>query len=217
VEKGHPEVLDLFLPAFDEGYLTDARGKKSLCKQVVFIMTSNLGAAQLQAEMLERQAAAATEAGAEGMDAEAVEAIVQPVVQQRMRPELLGRVDGTAFFRPLVPADIRRICEMTLAELGQRVLEASGGRLSLQCDAGLVEFCAQQAIAAPQYGARGVQREVQQKVARPLSKLMLHHRLESGDAKHRLVLHVEHGTLAARLDPGGQVLLGAGDSTAPKL
>ena len=41
-------MLDLFLPAFDEGYLTDARGRKTGCKQMVFIMTSNLGAADLQ-------------------------------------------------------------------------------------------------------------------------------------------------------------------------
>ena len=182
VEKAHPEVLDLFLPCFDEGYLTDARGVRHECKQTVFIMTSNLGTPQLHEAMLSQQAA--LDAGdidedEAPLDADAVEEIVEPVIQSRLRPELLGRVDGTAFFRPLVPADIRTIAVMALSELAVRVTEASGGRLELQPHASLIDVAVAGSIKSPQYGARGVQRAVQRQIAVPLSKLMLRHRLDA--------------------------------------
>jgi len=182
VEKGHPEVLDLFLPCFDEGYLMDARGVRHECKQTVFIMTSNLGTPQLHDAMLAQQAA--LEAGdidenAAPLDAEAVEAIVEPVIQSKFRPELLGRVDGTAYFRPLMPSDIRRIAEIALSELAVRVTAASGGRLELQAHKSLIEIAVEGSMKAPQYGARGVQRAVQRKIAGPLSKIMLRHRLDA--------------------------------------
>ena len=182
VEKAHPEVLDLFLPCFDEGYLTDARGVRHECKQTVFIMTSNLGTPQLHEAMLSQQAA--LDAGdidedEAPLDTDAVEEIVEPVIQSRLRPELLGRVDGTAYFRPLVPADIRTIAVMALSELAVRVTEASGGRLELQPHASLIDLAVEGSIKSPQYGARGVQRAVQRQIAVPLSKLMLRHRLDA--------------------------------------
>jgi ATP-dependent Clp protease ATP-binding subunit ClpA len=104
------------------------------------------------------------------LDTEAVEEIVGPVVQSRLRPELLGRVDGTCFFRPLVPQDIRQIAVMALSELAARVLDSSGGRLELRPHSSLIELAVEGSAASPQYGARGVQRAVQRKVAVPLSK-----------------------------------------------
>eukprot|EP01046_Picozoa_sp_COSAG06_P017932 COSAG06_NODE_1233_length_10152_cov_11.443251_8_plen_179_part_00 len=136
-------------------------------------MTSNLGTPQLHEAMLSQQAA--WEAGdieetEVPLDTEAVEEIVGPVVQSRLRPELLGRVDGTCFFRPLVPQDIRQIAVMALSELAARVLDSSGGRLELRPHSSLIELAVEGSAASPQYGARGVQLAVQRKVAVPLSK-----------------------------------------------
>jgi ATP-dependent Clp protease ATP-binding subunit ClpA len=129
-------------------------------------MTSNLGTPQLHEAMLSQQAA--WEAGdieetEVPLDTEAVEEIVGPVVQSRLRPELLGRVDGTCFFRPLVPQDIRQIAVMALSELAARVLDSSGGRLELRPHSSLIELAVEGSAASPQYGARGVQRAVQRK------------------------------------------------------
>ena len=173
VEKAHPEVLDLFLPCFDEGYLTDARGVRHECKQTVFIMTSNLGTPQLHEAILAQQAALDAgdiEPEEAPLDSDAVEEIVEPVIQSRLRPELLGRLDGTAFFRPLVPEDIRTIAVMALSELAVRVTDASGGRLELQPHSSLIDLAVEGSHKSPQYGARGVQRAVQRKIAVPLSK-----------------------------------------------
>ena len=77
----------------DEGYLTDARGVTHECKQTVFIMTSNLGTPQLHEAMLARQAALEADGmdpDQAALDSEAVEEVVEPVIQSRLRPELLG-------------------------------------------------------------------------------------------------------------------------------
>lgn len=79
-------------------------------------------------------------------------------------------MDGIAFFRPLVPDDIRRIAVMALSELTARVAEASGGRLELQVHSSLIDIAVEGSLKIPQYGARGVQRAVQRKIAVPLSK-----------------------------------------------
>jgi ATP-dependent Clp protease ATP-binding subunit ClpA len=83
----------------DEGYLTDARGVRHECKQTVFIMTSNLGTPQLHEAILAQQAALdAGDIGSEevALDSDAVEEIVEPVIQSRLRPELLGVSTSTA-------------------------------------------------------------------------------------------------------------------------
>ena len=77
-------VIDLFLPAFDEGYLVDGRGVRHSCSRVLFVMTSNLGSA-LSEWMLARK-------HEDQLTATRVEEIVAPHVRRHLRPELLGRL-----------------------------------------------------------------------------------------------------------------------------
>jgi len=86
---------------------------------------------------------------------------------------ITGRLDGTAYFRPLVQDDIRKIAVMALNALAVRVADASGGRLELRPHSTLIDVAVQGSLKMPQYGARGVQRAVQRNIAVPLSKYAL--------------------------------------------
>ena len=86
---------------------------------------------------------------------------------------ITGRLDGTAYFRPLMPDDVRAIAVMALSELAVRMADASGGRLKLRLHSSLIDVAVQGSLKTPQYGARGVHRAVQRKIAVPLSKCAL--------------------------------------------
>jgi len=172
VEKAHDEVVDLFLPAFDEGYLVDGRGTRHICKQVLFVMTSNLGSASLRDSLLRRRRAPSTSGGAEGISAEEVEGIVLPHVRQHMRPELLGRLDGVAYFTPLGAKEVRSIVDMQMEQLRGRLHQVTGGACGLHWDDSLPDHVVGKGLQ-PEHGARGVKRELHTLVVGPLAKLLL--------------------------------------------
>uniref|UniRef100_A0A7S4SPP4 AAA+ ATPase domain-containing protein n=1 Tax=Alexandrium monilatum TaxID=311494 RepID=A0A7S4SPP4_9DINO len=171
VEKAHEEVVDLFLPAFDEGYLVDGRGARHGCKQVLFVMTSNLGSGALRDRLLKRRPLSS--AGVEErISAEEVERIVLPHVRQHLRPELLGRLDGVAYFTPLGAEEIRTIVALQLQQLRARLLQATQGACSLCWEDSVPTHVLDKALQ-PEHGARSVKRELHTLVVAPLAKLLL--------------------------------------------
>lgn len=207
VEKAHDEVVDLFLPAFDEGYLVDGRGTRHLCKQVLFIMTSNLGSAALRDRLLKRRRPQPPrEAEDERLSAEEVEGIVLPHVRQHMRPELLGRLDALACFTPLGAEEVRAIVGVQLQQLHARLLEVTGGACELRWEDSLQEHLLARALQ-PEHGARGVKRELQKLIATPLAKLLLAApQLKELPQRSRLHVGVEKGKLSVQVGPAASRL-----------
>jgi ATP-dependent Clp protease ATP-binding subunit ClpC len=182
IEKAHPRVLDLFLRLFDEGRLTDTSGRVADGRNLVVVMTSNLGTAA-------RPASSPAASGPD--DSGRTRADLRGV----FRLELVNRIDEIVTFRALDADDVEMIVGRALAELTSAVERRHGVRVRVTPEA--ARFAAQQAaLSAP--GARGAKRTVERLVHGPLSALVLTGKL------------TRHTAWAAVYDEGGIYLLPEG-------
>ena len=164
IEKAHPDVFNVLLQVLDDGRLTDGRGRTVDFRNVVIVMTSNLGS-QLIQEL----------AGEEHYDE--MKSSVMEIVSQNFRPEFINRVDDVVVFHPLSREHIRSIVDIQLAYLHDRLAdremqihlsEAARDKLA---DAGF----------DPVYGARPLKRAIQQQVENPLAQEILQGKFKPGD------------------------------------
>ncbi len=163
VEKAHPDVFNVLLQVLDDGRMTDGQGRTVDFKNTVIVMTSNLGAAEIQ-DMI-------------GESHERVKAAVMAEVREHFRPEFVNRIDEIVVFNPLGKDHIKRIAEMQLSLLA--------GRMAAQ-DIGLrVEPAALDEIAEagfdPHFGARPLKRAVQDRIENGIARLLLEGKAGPGD------------------------------------
>jgi ATP-dependent Clp protease ATP-binding subunit ClpA len=157
--KANPSVLNLFLQAFDEGWLTDGRGKRVYLSDSIVIMTSNVGSEHfrklrnplgfLVGEVVMAQ----------------VRADVRREMERRFSPEFLNRIDDVVLFSPLTHDEAREIAEHYLANLAA-TLETAGKTLDL--DPAAVEQLVAEGYS-PAYGARLLKRVIDDRVKLPIS------------------------------------------------
>ncbi|NDD92890.1 AAA family ATPase, partial [bacterium] len=112
VEKAHPDVFNMLLQIFDDGRLTDSKGRVVNCKNALFIMTSNLGSE----ELLEKIRAKKSD-----WTKEAVLAIVEPILKKHFRPEFLNRLDEILPFFPLQEKDMQKIVLLQMKKVAERL------------------------------------------------------------------------------------------------
>ena len=176
VEKAHPDVFNVLLQVLDDGRLTDGHGRTVDFRNTVIVMTSNLGSQRIQELVGEENYARMKED-------------VLGIVGQHFRPEFLNRVDDLVVFHPLEAEHIRRIVDIQLEHLHQRLGERDIG---LVLDA---EACDRLAEAGfdPVYGARPLKRVIQQQLENPLAQRILNGDFEPGDS---IRVAVEAGELA---------------------
>lgn len=156
IEKAHPRVFDLFLQVFDEGRLTDAKGRTADASNAVFVMTSNLAA--------EKQLGFGNRTAAES------ELAVLREVRTRFRAEFINRIDEQIVFRQLDEADVRRILRPMLDEICQGLRVRHKVTLQVGEEAERV-LC--QAGYSPDYGVRELRRAVERLLQAPLSRLIV--------------------------------------------
>jgi ATP-dependent Clp protease ATP-binding subunit ClpC len=188
IEKAHPEIFNLLLQILEDGRLTDAQGRTVDFKNCVIIMTSNVGAPQIQRD---------SGFGFHGTESERLEAErtydrmkihVMEELRRTFRPEFLNRVDEIIVFRPLMRDQIRAIVNI-LMERVKREIRGQGMALTMT-DAAR-ELLATEGYD-PQYGARPLRRAIQRLVEDPLSDDMLRGKFAAGD---EIVLDVREGTV----------------------
>lgn len=158
IEKAHPRVLDLFLQVFDEGRLTDAKGRTTDARNAIFILTSNICPAK--------------QAGI-GFGADSREGFKETVVQAlqgQFRTEFINRIDEITLFRPLDLADVKTILEPILEEVGRALREKYAKPLRIANE--VREHLATQGYSE-EFGARHLRRTVQTMIELPLSQLVL--------------------------------------------
>ena len=172
VEKAHPRVLDLFLQVFDEGTLTDSRGRKASFREAVIILTSNLGCSAAPA--VKKPGFGATPADEEA--AQALHARIADAIKRHLRPELLNRISRTVVFNPLSKENVREIAEKFIARLNARLGEQG---LRLTVDESVYALLMREGYS-PEFGARPMERAVEALIAQPLAKVILERRFEPG-------------------------------------
>ncbi len=155
IEKAHPDVFNVLLQVFDDGRLTDGKGRTISFTESLIIMTSNIGSKWLEDLFLK--------------DPERAREKVMAELKSAFKPEFLNRVDEFIFFRPLSEQDILGIVDIQLGVLGKR-LEDRGFSLVVSPEART--FLAK-AGYDPVYGARPLKRTIQKHLENPLSKKIL--------------------------------------------
>ena len=164
VEKAHPDVFNILLQVLDDGRLTDGHGRTVDFKNVVLIMTSNLGA-----EVLANQP--------EGEDSEAVRGDMMEVVKASFRPEFLNRIDEVLLFHRLSRPHMTGIVEIQLRQL---IGMLEDRKITLDIDEAAKTWLADKGYD-PVYGARPLRRVIQQELQNDLATMVLAGRIADGD------------------------------------
>ena len=180
VEKAHPDVFNVLLQVLDDGRLTDGQGHTVDFKNTVIIMTSNVGSHIIQ------------EYVAQGRSPEEVRKEVMEMLRAQFRPEFLNRLDEIIVFRPLSQEHIRKIAELQLSRLAERVKERA--KVHLKWTDRALDLLAELGYD-PVYGARPLKRVVQSKIENPLAMALLERKFSEGDT---VVVDAADGEFAFR-------------------
>jgi len=162
VEKAHPKVFDIFLQLFDEGHLTDSKGRTVDEKNAIFVMTSNLGLNEARSGPI---GFAESKADKNGEDVSALREL-----RRYFREELINRIDEIIPFRHLDQEDVKRILSIMLDEISLNLKAQYGVALSFSPDA---EDLITRLGYSPKYGVRELRRTLDRLVLSPLSSLAL--------------------------------------------
>ena len=159
VEKAHPETFDILLQVLDDGRLTDGQGRTVDFRNVILVMTSNLGSHFLVDPT---------------MDSEAKREAVMATVRQAFKPEFLNRLDEVVIFDPLSKDELAHIVDLQVRELATRLRDR---RITLEVTDAARAWLAEQGYD-PAYGARPLRRLVQKEIGDRLARAVL-----SGDVR----------------------------------
>jgi ATP-dependent Clp protease ATP-binding subunit ClpA len=162
VEKASPYLLNLFLQAFDEGWLTDGRGKKVYLSDAIIIMTSNLGSDNFRKYMKPLGFGQKTTA-----DLEEIKRAVMQAAETRFSPEFRNRIDEIVIFSPLTQDEVKQIALLYLNGL-RRQMERQGKKFTLTESA--IDYLVEKGFS-PAYGARFLKRTIDEKVKLPITNL----------------------------------------------
>ncbi|MEM7531049.1 MAG: ATP-dependent Clp protease ATP-binding subunit [Chloroflexota bacterium] len=177
VEKAHPEAFNMLLQVMEDGYLTDAKGRKVDFRNTIIMMTSNIGAKLIQGArnlgfVITRDDEETREQQYESMKGKVMDAL-----KKAFRPEFINRLDGVMVFRSLSRDEIAMMVELELRPLRVQLMDQDI-RLEVTQEARM-------ALADkgynPEYGARPLRRVIQTELQDELSEGILQNRFEAGD------------------------------------
>ena len=177
IEKAHPEVFNILLQIFDDGHLTDAKGRKVDFRNCVIVMTSNIGA-----ELIRRDTSLGfvtkTDAGKTATRAyEQMKEKVSNEVKTFFRPEFLNRIDSQVVFHALSQDDIQQIVGLMLALVNKQTLEKGIG---LKATPAAKQHLGEKGYD-PVFGARPLRRVIQNLIEDQLSDEILRGKFDAGD------------------------------------
>ncbi len=185
VEKASPYLMNLFLQAFDEGWLTDGRGKKVYLSDAIVIMTSNLGSDNFK--KFEKPLGFGTKTAG---DFRVVKNEVMKAAEQRFSPEFRNRIDEIIVFAPLTMDEVRQIAELYLNRL-QRQMQRQGKEVVITTDA--LNLLTEKGFNTA-YGARFLKRHIDEKVKLPLTAMW--------KSATNFIVEIENGEVMVRPGTG---------------
>ena len=177
VEKASPGLLNLFLQAFDEGWLTDGRGKRVYLSDAIIIMTSNLGSEHFR----KLTNPLGFRSGQIALDQ--VETEVMRELERRFPPEFRNRIDEVVLFAPLALDEVRQIAQLYITEIVS-TMQRRGRELTVDAEAAEVIVNEGHSLA---YGARFLKRVIDDRIKLPIS--------EQWNASERFHVRVEDGRI----------------------
>ncbi len=191
IEKAHPEVFNILLQIFDDGHLTDAKGRKVDFRNSIIVMTSNLGSDLLRKESTIGFLAKGDDAKLERQNYERMRDKVLDEVKRFFRPEFLNRIDATVVFHALTKEHILAIVDLMLNQVAKQLTEKS---IKMEVTQAAREFLADKGFD-PTFGARPLRRVIQNLVEDKLSEELLAGKITSGDT---VVVDVDNGQIVVR-------------------
>ena len=163
-EKAHPDIYNLMLQVFDDGYMTDAKGRKVDFRNTIIIMTSNLGATRLRDEKSVGFGAVDKSANYDAM-----RDTIMKTVKETFRPEFVNRLDEMVVFRSLNKDELHQIVKLMAKSVLQRISEQG---FNIKMTPAAMDVVAKAGFD-PEFGARPIRRALQSKVEDALSEELL--------------------------------------------
>jgi ATP-dependent Clp protease ATP-binding subunit ClpC len=195
IEKAHPDVFNMLLQIMEEGRLTDSFGRHVDFKNVILIMTSNLGSQQLKSGAHLGFGKADENASVEDRK-KRMQAEVMIEVERHFRPEFLNRIDELIVFNPLTRENLRTIVQLQLKDVEQRLRDRG---LVLRLDDKALEFLIAKGFSED-FGARPLRRAIERFIEDPLAEKLL--RTEGEEGPQHILVTVHEGAEELSFDVG---------------
>ena len=174
VEKAHPDIFNMLLQVLDDGFLTDSLGRKINFQNTIIIMTSNVGARQVK----DFGRGLGFETASQKAQSQEIEkGVIEKELKKTFTPEFLNRIDDIVVFNPLEQKDIRRIVDIELVKLIQRI-DQLGYKIVVSDPA--KDFIAEKGYDS-KYGARPLNRAIQKYVEDLLAEHVVNNAIKEGD------------------------------------
>ena len=171
VEKAHPDVFNMMLQILDDGYITDAKGRKVDFKNTIIIMTSNSGATELR----DNKQVGFGASGKHNQDQ--MEKTMLDSLKHQFKPEFLNRIDEIIVFHALSKDEIHQIVRLMTSKIVTRLKEKD---IQLKVTVGAIKAIADKGYSE-EYGARPLRRELQKQIEDPLAESLIAGDIQSGD------------------------------------
>jgi ATP-dependent Clp protease ATP-binding subunit ClpC len=190
VEKAHPDVFNMLLQIMEEGRLTDSFGRHVDFRNVVMIMTSNIGAHLIKDGGPQFGLRPNTKGGEKAeRDYQAIKTTLMKEIEGHFRPEFIGRLDDVIVFRPLSRQDLERVVEFEVRKVTRRLIE-HGLKLDLSLES--KDFLIDKGTSND-FGARPLRRAIEQNVEDPLAEEILRGNFKGKDLIRITVKTEENG------------------------
>ena len=177
IEKAHPEVFNILLQIFDDGHLTDAKGRKVDFRNTVIVMTSNIGSDLIRQDRSIGFSARGARGASEEQAYARMKDNVLEEVKRFFRPEFLNRIDGTVVFHALSRENMREIVKLQLQDVSGELIEQG---LTMEVSDAARDWLSEKGYG-PQFGARPMRRLIQDHLEDALSDAILAGEVSPGD------------------------------------
>ncbi len=172
IEKAHPDIFNILLQVLEDGRLTDSSGRTVNFKNTVIVMTSNEGG-----EIFAKGRKIGLAPKDDDYNFQAMEKELRGAIKRKFKPEFLNRVDEIVVFKPLLEAEIKKIIELQLGEMNERLRER---QIRVEVSDGAKEFLVRVGYDRS-LGVRNLKRELKRRIEDPLAEQLLQEKLKEGE------------------------------------
>ena len=185
IEKAHPEVFNILLQIMEDGHLTDAKGRKASFKNTILIMTSNLGS-----DHINKMASLGFATG-QNQERDSLKEKVKEALREGFRPEFLNRIDEIVIFNSLDKADIKKIIELELTKVSNRL---KAKKMEIKVTEKAKTFLIERGFDSS-LGARPIRRIIQRMILDPLSLKIISGEIRE---KEKIIVDLENNKIIFR-------------------